>query len=463
MFKRIATIVLVVASVGSNLFAQAKPGGFARQAAMGGSQFSAGVVLNPYIVDDPALMYVNPAYQTMYKDYAWSNIGGGQLLGASTGNNGYGQQTAGINFSLSKELTVGALLSHDPSAANVVSGIIGGTIGGVAIGSLVRGRPVQTIPAIANVWEAVGSYDAGALDLGFGIMYGSSNIDSMASIAAPVVSSFEREASSSVFGVRGGVNFDLGGGSSFDGSAALRLDKATDLIKSTTAGTAANLGEYSASGTEIQVEIRLRLKMSNKVNFSPFGTFALLSAEPKEDAPPTGLQPLTRTIDVSALAYAIGVGGEYRTPSVYLAGGLSYQFARTKAEVADTGVIGTTTATASFTSLPLINLGGEYWFTDWLAGRAGYFRAVGSLKIEIEARNITFESNRTLPHSFIILGGLNPATWDGVVTLGIGLKFGNFALDATISEEALRRGLGLLGSGDNINTFGYLAGSYNFQ
>ena len=29
---------------------------------------------------------------------------------------------------------------------------------------------------------------------------------------------------------------------------------------------------------------------------------------------------------------------------------------------------------------------------------------------------------------------------DGIVTLGLGFRFGNFALDATVSEEALRRG-----------------------
>jgi hypothetical protein len=39
---------------------------------------------------------------------------------------------------------------------------------------------------------------------------------------------------------------------------------------------------------------------------------------------------------------------------------------------------------------------------------------------------------------------------------------GNLALGATISEEALRRGLGLVGAQDNINTFGYINTSFNF-
>ena len=64
--------------------------------------------------------------------------------------------------------------------------------------------------------------------------------------------------------------------------------------------------------------------------------------------------------------------------------------------------------------------------------------------------------------SWLLIGGLNPGNYDGLVTLGVGLKFGNFALDATVSEEALRRGIGLIGASDAINTFGYMTASYNF-
>lgn len=50
-----------------------------------------------------------------------------------------------------------------------------------------------------------------------------------------------------------------------------------------------------------------------------------------------------------------------------------------------------------------------------------------------------------------------------LVTLGLGFRFGSFSLDATVSEEALRRGFGLVGAQDNINTFGYITTSYNFE
>ena len=46
--------------------------------------------------------------------------------------------------------------------------------------------------------------------------------------------------------------------------------------------------------------------------------------------------------------------------------------------------------------------------------------------------------------------------------MGLGFKLGGACIDATVSEEALRRGLGLIGASDNINTFGYITASYAF-
>jgi len=469
MFRRLATIAVVIVVVGSSLFAaDGKNGGIARQIAMGGSQAGSGLVLNPFIMDDAALILLNPAYQAMYKDYAWMNIGGGTITGLSTGNNGYsGGQNAGIAFAFGKEWSFGAILSYDPSAANAVAALIaGGTVipGFPALPSIAQ-RTTQTIPTIANVWELLATYDMGSVDLGFGFSYGSSHADSKTSVPAPGVST-DNEASATMFGFRAGANIDLGGGSSVDLSGALRLDKATDKLTNNPVQPGLG-GEYSASGTEIQVAARGKFKMSNRVNFVPYGVFATLSAEPKEDAPPNGGTATTATEKVTAMAFAVGVGGEYRTPTFYLAGGLSLQSA--KAEIEFTSGTPATTNKNTFTNLafPVFNIGGEWWFTDWLAGRAGYFRALGKNKTEVETTSGgvtgTSETSTSFPHSFMLVGGINPGNHDGLVTLGLGFRFGGFALDGTISEEALRRGLGLIGSQDNINTFGYLTASYNFE
>ena len=463
MFKKVATTVVVIAVVAGSAFADAKNGGIAREIAMGGSQAGSGLILNPFIMDDPAMLLLNPAYQSMYKDYAWMNIGGGTLNGLSTANNGYGQQNAGVAFSFGREWSLGAILSYDPSAVNAVGTLLTGS-GTLGLPPFVRrAGGAQSIPSVLNMWEVVAAYEAGSAKFGFGFMYGHSNNDSTASVTG---ASGTSEASAQVFGFRLGMNLDLGSGSSFDASAAIRLDKATDNVDFTPAPTTPINGDYSASVTEIQFQLRGKFKMSNKVNFVPYGLVAILSAEPKEDAAPASLEAVPIGSDkVSGLAYAVGIGGEYKIPSFYLAGGISVQSARAKVEINPPAPATGSTYTATYFALPVVNVGGEWWFTDWLAGRGGYYRSLGNVKFESEGPTAgsSTEGNHTIPNSFLFIGGITPFNNDGLVTLGLGFRFGGFALDATVSEEALRRGLGLIGSQDNINTFGYITTSYNFE
>lgn len=484
MHRKIAIIFVLLASIWTSTRADALNGGIARQIAMGGSMAGSGLVLNPFIMNDPALLLLNPAYQATYKDYVWMNIGGGMLSGLSTANNGYGQQEAGIAFSVGDEWSFGALLSHDPSAVRALRTLLTGAASpGFGLPNLpsfvgMNGRttPAQTSdPGVANVWEAVAGLDLGALDLGFGFMYGHSNSDGKSVPAYPNDSlTFSNEASSRVFGFRLGMNYDMGSGSSIDASAALRLGKVVDNIDRSPATVSSSLGDFSVSGTEFQFSARGKFKMSKKVNFVPYGMIATLSAEPKVDTKPGNVGDSVLWAEkVTALAYAFGAGIEYRTSTFYLAGGLSVQSASAKLELtpppspAPPNPPGPANPMfkATYFALPVLNLGGEWWFLDWLAGRAGYYRSLGSVKLESQdasgARSST-ETNLTVPNSWLLIGGITPATHDGLVTLGLGMRFGNFALDATVSEEALRRGLGVIGAQDNINTFGYLTASFNF-
>jgi hypothetical protein len=477
MLRHWIAIGLVLICVGSLALAQgAKVGGEARQIAMGASTAQLGVAVNPFITQDPVYILVNPAYQLNYGSYVWWNIGGGTLCNVSTNDNGYQKQNVGVSFNVTRDLVIGGVFSYDPSAVNVVATMLKG---GAALAPLPfsfpgfvpaasRGGGVtggQTIPPVQNVWEILGAYNLGKLDVGFGFMYGSSNSDASTSGAN---TSSEREASSSMLGFRGGLLFDLGDGSMIDAHAALRLDRATDNVKFSPV-VASQGGEYSASGTEIDVAARLRLHVSSRFSFVPYGSFTHISAEPKEDAPRNTVAPTTASQSFSTTALAVGAGGEYKTSTFFLAGGLSYQMLSGTFESSTGGANSSSTkTTVSYTAIPTINIGAEWWFLDWLAARGGYFRSLGSIKTKIEsspaapATGTTSETNVTTPISLIGIGGLG-GNWDGVVTLGVGLRFGNFSLDATVSDEALRRGAGLLGSGDNINTFGYLTANYNFE
>ncbi|HYQ85665.1 MAG TPA: hypothetical protein VES59_00335 [Bacteroidota bacterium] len=460
--KRFAIVSCLLVAGVTSLFGQARPGGIARELAMGGSNAGSMLILNPFIMEDPSLMLVNPAYQSAYSDYAWANVGGGGLTGLSStgapiGDDGYGKQFAGVAFGLTNEWSLGALLSYDPSAVNVVnSGLI----------PTIIQRGPQTIPRVTNVWEVVLSNRMGSMDWGFGVMYGNSNTDFTSSLPT----STSGEASSSVWGFRAGIVAPFGSGNSFDASAALRLDKATDNLSNSTP-TAATTGKYSASGTELQFTARAKFNVSSKFNFVPYGQFLTISAEPKEDERPNGVTSSPATYKASALVYAFGAGGEYRAQGFYFAGGVSWQALRVKQEFSPATPAGgtnpgTTTGTLTFSSLPVFNLGGEWWFLDWLAGRSGYYRSLGKINQKNEppagSGASTTETNSSFANSLVFIGGLSGANYDGLVTMGLGFKFGGASIDATISEEALRRGLGLIGASDNINTFGYITASYAF-
>ncbi len=459
--KNLAIVAVLILAVSVGVFAQgAKSGGIARQVAMGGSNAGTSLVLNPFIMDDPALMLVNPAYQAEYHDYGWANVAGGAVKGLSQGggdigDDGYGHQNAGIAFSLNNAWNVGAILSYDPSAINVVNSSL--------IPSIIQGRAPQTIPTVANVWEVVASNHTGSMDWGFGISYGWSNTDQSAQSPS---NNFTSEASSSVWGFRAGIVAPFGSGNSFDASASLHLDKATDNLDNSTPAASSH---YSASGTELQFNARAKFNVSSKFNFVPYGQFNTISAEPKEDTKTTGVTSTVGSNKMSVTAYQFGAGGEYRSQGFYFAGGLSWLSAKVKQEAAPATPAGgtavaSTTSSITYSALPVMNLGGEWWFCDWLAGRAGYYRSLGKInqKVEPPTGGTVAEANTTFPNSFIGIGAISGANYDGLVTMGLGLKFGGWALDATVSEEALRRGFGVIGAQDNINTFGYLTTSFNF-
>lgn len=468
MVKRITTLALVLVLVAGTALAGAHPGGIARQLALGGSGYSPAVVgpniiLNPFIYEDPTVMLLNPAYQNMYRDYAWMNIAGGLVNGFNSAtDNGYGRQFAGVNFAFGKELGLGANLSFDPSFTNFMVTQLASFVNAFS------GRAAQTGLRPVDVFEAVASYDLGGIDVGFGFLYGwASNTSKSSATPAPSAST-DNELSARVLGFRLGVAFDMGGGSAFDASAAIRLDKATDNVKATNgAGAPANAGDYSASATEIQVDGRLKLKMSNRVNFVPYVNFVTISGEPKQDAPATGGTALVNSAKVTALLIGAGAGMEYRISNFYFAGGVSFKSGKFKVESSSGAPANsTTTFSQTGTSFPQFNLGMEWQLLDWLTGRLGYYRAFLSVNNKTEtsapAAGTTAESDTWFGNSNVVFGSYAGPD-NSLITLGLGLRFGNFALDGTVSDEALRRGFGLIGAQDNMNTFGYLTASYCFE
>jgi hypothetical protein len=192
------------------------------------------------------------------------------------------------------------------------------------------------------------------------------------------------------------------------------------------------------------------VKVNNKVNFVPYGAFATASGDAKSGG-------MTVT-DLTTTAFAVGVGGDVTSGDLYLAGGLSFAWMKTET-VAGTGTTATTTNVTS-TEFPVFNLGGEWWFTEWLAGRAGYFRSFSSTKAEFTSGGTTTEATFFGGNSFVMVGGYGD---NDLVVFGLASRFGNFSLETTVSEEAIRRGFGLIGAANDINSFGYFTASWNFE
>ncbi len=79
--------------------------------------------------------------------------------------------------------------------------------------------------------------------------------------------------------------------------------------------------------------------------------------------------------------------------------------------------------------LPVWNLGAEWTATEWLMARMGYVASTGSETDEIPASASTVNERIRTVYS------------EGMFTLGVGLRFGTFGLDATVNSDVLRQGL----------------------
>jgi len=466
MTRKVTILLLLLAVAATSLFAQAKPGGIARELAMGAARTDRNIAMNPFIVMDPSWLLANPAYAVKYSDYAWFNLAGGNVNGYG-GENVYGNQFSGVNFAFGKEFVIGAILSYDASVTNNLWSPLNNYV-------LASTRPVSNIasgigtPLPIEVFEALAAFDLGDLEVGFGLSYGWSNQDRSTTSAPPTSLTSEGSLSARTLGLRAGVRFDLGGGSAFEAASALRLDKATDKMTIGGTGNGTGTSEYGASATEIEATARLAMKMSKRFTLVPYGAIRIYSVSPEEAEKLVGQTATKSTYDQSNMSMSIGLGGEVKVKDFLLAGGVSFAMMSSKTEtnahVDSTSP--TTTSTTSISAFPVFNLGVEYAVVEWLTLRGGYYRAFANVsnKTEVE-KGGTSEQNLNLGNSGVSIGGYAPTGNDenGLMTIGVGLKFGAFAMDACMSEQALRRGLGLIGASDNVNTFGYLTLSYCFE
>ncbi|MFA4924578.1 MAG: hypothetical protein WC557_10340 [Ignavibacteriaceae bacterium] len=383
-----------------------RSGGYARIQSLGN---------NPFVVD-PENMKTNPAYAAYYQNFLWGDLGSSKV-GAD--NNGVGQ-FAGFSLKITPTLTVGGLLTRKDFQSNSI-GLLDPTGVVSTVNSLLG---VSRVVNLDNNLELFGSYKLGNMVLGLGAAYASTT-----NKYTPATGSGD-EGTASQFGLNAGLILEVNENLDVDVDASLVLPSATY-----TPGTGS---KTAASNTLLMLDGRAFYKINPKLTLVPLINFGNISGTVDQAGKSSDLS--------SSTIFGVGVGINYRTGDFLLAGGPSLMYSKTT----DPSIpnISPETSSSSF-EFPVWNIGAEWNLVSWLIARFGYVASTGSDKWQNAV-----SATKTEEYTRTVFGANDGAT------LGIGLRFGQFGLDAMVNEEILRQGFNNIGGGKA--TLAYISASYAF-
>ncbi len=368
---------------------------------------------NPFIWDAAVDMNNNPAWASQYKNYLFGDIGREVV-----NDNQLTDQFIGVNFKLSKQISLGVVLNKREDRWNEF---------GAPYGIQEPIVPVKVLFAFGNE------------NIKFGV--------------APYLTFWSREGSyagsgdttlnSSSIGGNAGFIWNLNKASLIEGAVDLKINSYKKEISNTTTPFEGK----NEGGLQFAANFRGKFNVQKQygINLVPYIGFATYSWNPTESPTPT---PNTVYRDYSNFDINGGIG--INMPIMengLLGGGLSIGYHSFK---------GTNWLTANdeykYTAFtfPKFNLGVEWKFVDWLVGRIGYSRAVISTDDKYSNSGLTDEVKNTLPTDPI-----------QTINLGLGMQFGRFSLDGTIGEKLLKNGPNLISGKDN-DFYGVISASYNF-
>ncbi len=382
-----------------------RSGGYARVQSLGS---------NPYVVD-PENMKTNPAYAAYYQNFLWGDLGSKAI----SDDNGVGQ-FAGFSLKITPAITVGGILARKDFQSNSIA-----LLDPTGVSSIVNNLVgASAVVPLDNNMELFGSYQTGKMVLGLGIAYAHST-----NKFTPATGSAD-EGTASQFGLNAGLILEVNKDLDVDVDASLVMPSAT-----ATPGTGT---KTAASNTLLMIDGRAFYKVNPKITLVPLVSFGTISGTVDAGGKSSDLS--------STRMLSAGVGINYRAGDFLLAGGPSFIYTSTTNPSIPN--ISAEESNSSFT-FPSWNIGAEWNLTSWLIARFGYVasttsntwqNAVSATKTD-EYTRTTFGAN------------------DGA-TVGIGLRFGQFGLDATVNEEILRQGLNNIGGGKA--TLAYISASYAF-
>ncbi|MFA6598495.1 MAG: hypothetical protein WCS69_12280 [Ignavibacteriaceae bacterium] len=384
-----------------------RSGGYARVQSLGN---------NPYLVD-PENMKTNPAYAAYYQNFLWGDLGSSAI----TDDNGVGQ-FAGFSLKITPAITIGGLLTRKDFQSYSI-GLLDPARAVWTVNSIV-GAPTDVVTHLDNNLELFGSLKLGNMILGLGAAYASTT-----NKYTPATGSGD-EGSASQFGLNGGLILEV--------SQDLDVDADVSLIFPSASYTPGTGSKTASSNTLILIDGRAFYKINSKLTFVPLVNFGTISGSVDAGGKTNDLPSTTM--------FGVGFGINYRAGDFLLAGGPSFMYTKTT----DPSIpnISPETSNSSF-EFPVWNLGAEWNLTSWFIARFGYVASTSS-----DTWQNAVSATKTDEYTRTTFGPKDGAT------LGIGLRFGQFGLDATVNEEILRQGLNNIGGGKA--TLAYISASYAF-
>lgn len=379
-------------------------GGFARLYSMGD---------NPYVIDPDNIKY-NTAYSSVYSNFLWGDIGSSTV----SATDGVGQFAA-FNYKVSKEFTIGALLSRDDFGSSGIANLYANNLVSLINGSV----PAANIVSLDNNFEILTSYSFGSFVVGLGASYASTTND-----FTPATGTGDKNSASQL-GFNLGVLGKLTPQFNFDAAFSLVLPSATYEP-----GTG---DKVEASNTIMMANVRGFVKLSKVFTLVPNVMFYNSTGSVSAGSTTTDLP--------SMMSIGAGVGLTYQVEKLIISGGPAFMLESTttaavsgsQPELKDSRLV-----------FPAWNLGAEWFLTDWLIGRAGYVASTFSETSQSPASSTTVDENTRTDFG------------RGDVRLGVGFRFGGFSLDATVNDDVLREGFNLIGGG--TQSFAYISGSFAF-
>lgn len=401
--KLLSFTLLAIMLMSAVSYGQSIPSGTARYEALG---------FNPFIKDASIDINRNPAWTTQYRNYAFGDIGRDVVNEFQLK-----EQFAAVNFGISKEIALGMVLNKYEDRWNDMDTSM---ISGYGIN-----RPVVPFKLTFG-WQA-------SPNLALGL--------------APYFTSWSKETSDSnitklnsiVFGGTIGLFSDLKGGW-VEGAVDLKFHK---YKKDATISNSQTVNENNG-GLSLGVFARgfFNVNKQMDLNLVPYVEFSMFNWDPRQTVPTLAGD------DKSYKNMSFGGGLGINMPIFdkgLLAGGISLGYVSTKNEQPSAN----NTHTITNFIFPAFNLGLEWPFTEWLTGRLGYQRAVGSEKDE------TIKTKTTYTTSTFVTDA------DHTITAGLGFHFNRFSIDGVIGEKFLKEGVYIV-SGRPNNLFGMLSASYYF-